>query len=131
MQTSPIHEDICTFTIMGIWPTVLVNVPARLPSINHSNVAESFALYVEARSLHYSKTAHIITNSNTHIVLFMHVHTQHIHTHTRTRTHTHTRMHTYTHTHTSEGYSLTDLQYTLASEIVGYPTSAPYNENGK
>jgi len=33
-----------TFTMIGTWPTVLVKVPAGLPSINHPNVAESFAL---------------------------------------------------------------------------------------
>ena len=47
------HTFNPTFTMMGTWPTVLVKLPAGLPSINQPNVAESFALYVEARSLHY------------------------------------------------------------------------------
>ena len=45
----------------------------------------------------------------------------HIHTYTH---HMHTHRHIYIHTQTSEGYNFTDLQYTFASEIVGYLISA-------
>ena len=95
-----IHEDTHTFTIIGTWPTVLAKLPARLPSINHSNVAESFALYDEARSLHYNITAHTIWYLSTGTKA-TNVHAcTHTHTHTHIHTHRYARMHTRAHTRT-------------------------------
>ena len=58
--------------MIGTWPTVLVRVPAGLPSINQPNVAESFALYDEPRSLHYN-TQQLTHALYMHLTKYMHV----------------------------------------------------------